>query len=152
MRATLRICILPVLLLLVSPSLPQSLYGEKEITAAKVQTGPRLDGELQEDCWDRAAAVQGFFQKEPREGAKALESTEVKVIYDGKNLYGGICCYDSEPEKIIATQMQRDGELRADDNFTFVLDTFHDRRNAFYFQIKPNGAGAEKSFAPDSSV
>ena len=36
--------------------------------------------------------------------------------------------------------MSVDGELRDDDNFSVVLDTFNDKRNAFYFMINPNGA------------
>ena len=36
--------------------------------------------------------------------------------------------------------MAHDGRVRADDYVTLVLDTFHDRRNAYYFIVNPIGA------------
>jgi hypothetical protein len=49
-------------------------------------------------------------------------------------------CYDSEPARIIGTEMQRDANLADDDRITIVLDTFRDQRSAFYFATNPTGA------------
>jgi hypothetical protein len=36
--------------------------------------------------------------------------------------------------------MSRDADLSADDRVEILLDTFRDRRNAFYFSTNPSGA------------
>ncbi|RMG52277.1 MAG: hypothetical protein D6723_09070 [Acidobacteria bacterium] len=85
-------------------------------------------------------SIGALIQREPRPGESATEPTEVKLLYDRQNLYIGVMCYDSEPERIIATQMARDADLSADDRIEILIDTFHDRRNAFYFATNPAGA------------
>jgi len=99
-----------------------------------------IDGALEESDWARAASIGEIVQREPRPGAAASERTEVKLLYDARNLYIGVVCYDSEPDKIIGTQMARDAALMADDTIEILIDTFHDRRNAFYFATNPLGA------------
>ena len=56
------------------------------------------------------------------------------------NLYIGVMCYDSEPDRIIGTDMARDANLRFDDRISIVLDTHRDQRNAFFFATNPAGA------------
>lgn len=57
----------------------------------------------------------------------------------GRGLYFGGICYDSQPDLILARELKRDSELRNDDTFTILLDTFHDHRNAFVFRTNPRG-------------
>lgn len=57
----------------------------------------------------------------------------MKIIYDEDSIYFGFLCYDSLPEKIAARMTKRDAELTADDAVIIDLDTFHDRRNCYYF-------------------
>ncbi|MCK4872722.1 MAG: carbohydrate binding family 9 domain-containing protein [Phycisphaerales bacterium] len=52
----------------------------------------------------------------------------------------GIRCYDSEPDRIIATQMMRDGSLRTDDRIMLVIDPYFDRRNGYFIETNPLGA------------
>ena len=84
--------------------------------------------------------MNNFTQKEPNEGARATEPTEIRVLYDDQYLYFGIVCFDSQPEKIVANEMRRDGELQDDDYFEIFIDASHDHRNAFYFAVNPLGA------------
>ncbi|MBL8172495.1 MAG: DUF5916 domain-containing protein [Blastocatellales bacterium] len=99
-----------------------------------------LDGVLDESDWTQAATLGDIRQREPQPGVAATERTEVKLLVDGDNLYIGVLCYDSEPEKIVGTQMRRDALLQPDDRIQILLDPFHDRRNAFYFATNPAGA------------
>ncbi|HDZ27133.1 hypothetical protein LCGC14_0966380, partial [marine sediment metagenome] len=66
--------------------------------------------------------------------------TEIRVLYDDQYLYFGVVCFDSQPEKIVANEMRRDGELQNDDYFEIFIDASHDHRNAFYFAVNPLGA------------
>ncbi|MDH4220456.1 MAG: carbohydrate binding family 9 domain-containing protein, partial [Candidatus Aminicenantes bacterium] len=81
------------------------------------------------------------------DGAPASEKTELGFLYDEKNLYIGVKCYDSEPDKIIAREMRRDAIVDDDDYFEMVLDTYHDHRNAYYFITNPHGVKREALMA-----
>ena len=80
-----------------------------------------------------------FRQQSPTEGAPASEKTEVRVLYDNKNVYIGIRAFDSEATKINARELVRDSTFDTDDRIEIVLDTYHDRRNAFRFSVNPLG-------------
>ncbi len=110
------------------------------LEAIKVKKAPKVDGFLNEPCWQRAPKISNFTQRELNEGQPATEKTQVAVVYTDKALYIGVWCFDSEPQKIIAKEMKRDFHSRSDDNFEVVLDTYHDRRNGYLFVINPNGA------------
>ncbi len=113
---------------------------EREISAQEISRPVSVDGNLDDPQWQRATKVSGFVQKEPEEGSPASEITELRVLYDDENLYIGVFCFDSQPDKIVANQMRRDGELMNDDYLEIIIDTYHDHRNAFYFAVNPLGA------------
>jgi hypothetical protein len=99
-----------------------------------------LDGVLDEPAWAQASTIGELVQREPRPGVAPTEKTDVKLLFDANFLYVGAVCFDSEPDRIIGTQMARDAGLDDDDRIQILLDTFHDRRNAFYFATNPAGA------------
>jgi hypothetical protein len=99
-----------------------------------------IDGELVEAPWRQAPTIGKLIQRLPVAGGQPSEKTEIRLLYDEENLYIGVMCYDSEPDRILASQMARDGSLRADDRLEIVLDTFRDQSNAFYFSTNPAGA------------
>ncbi|HEX2465328.1 MAG TPA: DUF5916 domain-containing protein [Thermoanaerobaculia bacterium] len=99
-----------------------------------------IDGELEESAWQRAEAASEFTQREPHEGTPATERTEVRVVYTRSVLYLSVHAFDSEPERVIAKEMERDATLYRDDAVVFVLDTFGDHRNGYAFETNPNGA------------
>ena len=99
-----------------------------------------VDGILDEPEWADALPIGEIIQREPKPGEKPTERTEVKILYDSANLYIGAMCFDSEPARIIGTQMARDADLSADDRIEILIDSFRDRHNAFYFATNPSGA------------
>ena len=99
-----------------------------------------IDGALDEAPWRRSPKIGELVQRIPRAGAKPTERTEVTLLHDKDNLYIGVMCYDSEPSRVLASQMARDAQLNPDDRLTVILDTFRDQSNAFYFSTNPNGA------------
>ena len=98
-----------------------------------------IDGSLDEAPWRTAPKIGDLVQRIPEAGAKPTEKTEVTLLYDKDNLYIGVMCYDSEPQRVLASEMARDASLRADDRLEIVLDTFRDQSNAFYFSTNPAG-------------
>ena len=101
----------------------------------------RIDGLLEEPDWFNAPKIGELVQREPKTGDNPTERTDITLLHDADNLYIGVMCYDSEPQKILGTQMERDADInRSDDRITIVLDTFRDQQNAFYFSTNPAGA------------
>ena len=100
-----------------------------------------VNGHLDETVYGRAPPVSGFVQQEPHAGAPATEKTEVWILYDVRNLYIAARLWDSQPERMIATEMRRDNAAipMQDDSFTVILDTFHDRRSGVQFITNPLG-------------
>jgi len=110
------------------------------IHALPVHQPIKLDGRLNEPAWQQARKISNFTQRELHEGRPATERTDVAVLYDAKNLYIGVWCYDNHPDKIVASQMKRDFNYSTDDNFQIILDTYNDRRNGYLFITNPNAA------------
>jgi hypothetical protein len=98
-----------------------------------------LDGTLDDPLWLRATPISNFRQREPYEGRTPTERTEVRVLYDKRDVYFGITCFDSDPKGIVATELRRDVSQELDDYFEIIIDSAHDRRNAYVFQVNPLG-------------
>jgi hypothetical protein len=119
---------------------PSPSTAIRVVTAARVEEAPRLDGVLDDPVWTAATPITEFLQKDPEEGQRATEDTVVRIVYNGDSLFLGILCRDSQPDRIVATELGRDRELSKDDNISILLDTFHDHRNAFQFSTNALGA------------
>jgi len=122
---------------------PNQAQAEKtdthRIHSLRVTDAIKIDGVLNEPAWATAESATDFRQESPIEGAPASEQTEVRVLYDNKNLYVGIRAFDSEPAKINARDLVRDSPLDTDDRIEIIFDTYHDRRSAFRFAVNPLG-------------
>jgi hypothetical protein len=99
-----------------------------------------IDGKLTEKDWARAIAIDDFFRMEPRQGGKYLHKTEVKVVYDDKQIYFGVFCKDSLGEKGIRVQdLRRDFIYGENDIFYLQLDPQNTKRFCVSFQTTPFG-------------
>ena len=99
----------------------------------------KLDGKLDDTFWSDVTGISDFLVQEPVEGGEPTEKTTVKVAYDENYLYIGAIFYDSEPDGIKAFKMRKDAPLNTDDRFMWILDTYLDGRNAYFFEINPRG-------------
>ena len=107
--------------------------------AVHVERPPRMDGTLNDPIWQQASPLSDFRQREPFEGQKATENTEVRILYTHDEVYFGIACDDSTSGGVVASQLRRDVSQEFDDYFEIVIDSRRDRRNAYVFQINPLG-------------
>ncbi|HKV25839.1 MAG TPA: DUF5916 domain-containing protein [Candidatus Acidoferrum sp.] len=107
--------------------------------AESVEHAPLLDGTLNDPLWQSAKPIDQFRQQEPHEGIPATEKTEVRILYTRRAVYFGIHCFDAEPGRIVATELRRDVSQQLDDHFEIMIDSNHDRQNAYVFQINPLG-------------
>lgn len=119
----------------------RSADGQTTIRAFRLTEPIRLDGILDEHAYATTPPIDGFVQQEPREGEPASEPTEVWVFFDDSNIYVSARLHDSEPARMVANEMRRDHRgIFQGESFTVALDTYHDRRNGYYFQTNPLGA------------
>ena len=113
------------------------------IKAVPAKSAILLNGILDEQDWTAAPRISNFTQRELNENQPATERTEVAVLYTKTDLYFGVWCYDTEPDKIIAQKMKWDFDSDTEDDFAVVLDTYGDKRDAYRFIINPNGAQSD---------
>src|SRR6266567_3680920 len=119
--------------------------------AVAVEHPPKLDGTLDDPLWQSAIPITDFRQREPHEGQPPAERTEVRILYTKSEIYFGISCFDSEPEKIAATQLHRDISQELDDYFEILIDSSHNRRNAYVFQFNPLGTQRDALITDEQS-
>jgi hypothetical protein len=124
-----------------------SLFAGQSDTAVKLLTSVNaiktaehitIDGILDETVWQGNPSVDLFIQREPVEGIEPSQKTAVYIAYDDDALYIAARMYDTHPDSIIARLTRRDNYI-ASDYFIFGLDSYHDKRSGFFFQI--NAAG-----------
>ena len=135
---------LSVVCLAAAPAAAQPLLTHEgdayTLRATRISAPLRIDGRLDESVYEQVPAITEYIQQDPDEGAPISERTEAWVLFDDDNIYFACRCWDTHPERIVANDMRRDSSnLRQNDNFGVVLDTFHDRRNGFLFYVTPVG-------------
>lgn len=147
LRAGLSLCILltgGMPLGVLAQAGPETFYPPEkpaEIQANRASGPIRMDGKLDEAAWQQVAPFSGFIQANPVQGAAPSFDTEVRVIFDEKNLYIGAFCKDdlSNRNNLRVQNLRRDYDYDNNDNFGIAIDGFSDKRNAASFQISPYG-------------
>lgn len=112
------------------------------------ESRPQIDGSLDDEIWKSATVLKDFFQTQPGDNIAPSFPTEVLIGYDSKNLFIGFRAFD-EAGKVRATIAQRD-DVSDDDNVSIYLDTFDDRRRAYYLQFNPLGIQGDAIFTEGS--
>jgi hypothetical protein len=116
--------------------------GRAAVRAVRLTAPLKIDGALDEALYREVAPVSDFIQMEPQAGAPATERTEVWVAFDDDNLYFAFRNWDTDMDRLIATEMRRDStnNWQGNDIVSVIFDTFYDRRNALAFTVNPLGA------------
>ncbi len=154
MRLYLLLCGIGQIALLFAGLAATTCYAQVEsrsLTPTKTLQQPSMDNPA-DDTWSRASETSGFKQREPFEGREGTEKTSVRVLYDKHSLYFLINCYDTEPKRIVATELRRDADLSVDDYFTILISPNHDGRNGYEFSVNPLGTQADSLIADQGRV
>src|SRR5690349_2638870 len=126
-----------------APAAPAAPAAPTAPTAVPVSRAVRLtgtvhvDGRLDDAAWQGAPVTDAFTQIDPDEGKPASERTEVRVLYDDDALYVGVRLHDSG--RVTGRLGRRDMPLGDSDWFGLMLDSYHDHRTAFGFDVNPAG-------------
>lgn len=122
-----------------SITLPVHAEDESNFSIPVLSESPKIDGKVDNDLWEREALrIDEFLQFVPKEKGIPTEKTVAYIGMDEKNLYIAFRCFDSQPQKIRAAITNRDNII--DDDWVLVsLDTFNEKRRAFWFFLNPIG-------------
>jgi hypothetical protein len=107
----------------------------------RVSRAPKLSDFLNGVPREAELAVTDFRQYTPGDGVPISQPTTAYLSYDDKNLYAAFVCKDN-PELIRARVAKHD-QILADDRVTVNLDTFHDHRHMYWFDVNPYGVQAD---------
>ena len=124
------------------------------VTIRAVRVEPlKIDGVLDEQAYRAIPPLDDFIQTEPHEGSRISERTEVWVLFDSDNLYVVCRCRDSQPKRIVANDMRREGRnITQGDNFSIIIDTFYDRRNGYEFLVNAVGGMVDNQITDERDI
>jgi hypothetical protein len=121
----------------VAPPAVAPLPPRPHLTATRTAVAPKIDGRLDDAVWRAAVPSDLFTQHYPDEGAAPSEHTEVRILYDDRNLYVGIDCQQLH-SPVIKRLQRRDGFLPSD-GVWIDIDSRRDGVSAYHFSV--NAAG-----------
>jgi Domain of unknown function (DUF5916)/Carbohydrate family 9 binding domain-like len=136
---------------------PGLLQADNLSTAATVEAVPvseasalKLDGDLTDEVWERAPKIDGFLQRDPKEGAPPTYPTEARVAYDAANIYVAVTAHDPEPDRIVGHLTRRD-TASPSDWIRVAIDSYFDKRTAYEFAVNPAGVKQDKYYFNDGN-
>jgi len=105
----------------------------------KLSKEPKIDGVLDNPLWENEALkIEDFRQFIPKELGEPSQKTVAYIGYNEKNLYVAIRAFDDDAKKLRYCVTQRDNCI--DDDWVIIsLDTFNEKRRAFWFGANPLG-------------
>lgn len=130
-----------ILVLIMGGNLIQGAQSETRevLSLPHLSKAPKIDGIIDNNLWEREALkIEDFLQFAPKEKGQPTQKTIAYLGMDHQNIYFAFRCLDSEPQKIRASITNRDN-IMDDDWILISLDTFNEKRRAFWFILNPVG-------------
>jgi hypothetical protein len=107
------------------------------ITVTEVTETPKLDGLLDDACWQGLPQYTDFFDERTKEPAKL--KTSVMLCRDKEFIYVAYHAFCPDPKKIPAHEKKRNGRTSADDCAWVDIDSTHQHRDYSWFAVNSIG-------------
>ena len=120
--------------------------AHREIKAIRTETPPKIDGKLDDPCWQNSAKTGDLIQFEPQRGEQASQPTTIYLAYDANKLYVAFECFKTDMNNLAANQTRRDAFFFSDDHVEVLIDTFLDGRNCYAFALNALGTQTDQRF------
>ena len=121
----------------------------RTIRANRAEIAPEVNGMLDDACWQEADWQGDFIQMKPSVGEKAKALTRTAVAYDEKHIYVAFRCFNPTGSSANSRITRRDGNLDLDNSVTVYLDSFHSRRDCYYFSTNSLGTQIDGRIGED---
>ncbi len=123
---------------IVDTTIDKTETGKRIYQSHRIQSEPpTIDGILDDQCWTEGVWSGNYTQQIPTEGAQPSAETDLKILYDDKNIYVAIRAHD-DPGQIDRTAGRRDS---FDGDIVGVcFDSYHDLRFGFEFDLTAAGS------------
>ena len=119
-----------------------------QLHISKTTADIKIDGDLDDSVWLAAEAAGNFWRKYPNDEGRAKRRTEIRTVYDDKNIYFAITCYDSG--KAVIQSLKRDVGHDGNDGIGIILDPNNRRTNGFFFVLNAFNAQSEDQLSSSS--
>ena len=123
--------------------------GFRTLQTVHVVETPVIDGVLDDACWKTVDWQGEFFQLKPSPGEPARAHTRVAVAFDEMHLFVAFRCFNPTGSSANSKITRRDGNLDQDNAVTLYLDTFHSRRDCYYFSTNSIGTQIDGRIGED---
>jgi len=111
--------------------------------AARASAPPKIDGRDDDSVWGSAPVIRAFRMFSPREDAAPTIRTEARILYDDHALYVLVRSFDEHPDSIVRLLARRDTDGPPNDQVLLFIDTYHDRRSGYNFNVNPAGVKSD---------
>jgi hypothetical protein len=124
----------------------------KELVAHYVgDTPPRIDGDLDDEVWQRAQAIEDMVQNDPDNMQPPTERTIVKVAYDDRTVYVAVMNFMRDRARVTSALGRRDTNPRAD-SIKITFDPRHDHLTGYTFDANPSGVQGDMMWYDDTRM
>jgi hypothetical protein len=120
---------------------------QPELKISRAAGGIKIDGQLDDAGWYRAARADHFAEHQPGDQTKPPVETAAFITYDESKLYVSFVCFD-DPGSIRASYADRE-RVYDDDNIALLLDTYGDAAWAYTMNVNPYGVQADALWSPN---
>lgn len=111
---------------------------------------PVIDGRDDDAVWQETPRISAFRVFRPVDGALPKFQTEARVAYDSRNLYVFVRAFDPHPDSIVGLLARRDVQTPSDLISVFI-DSYHDRRTGYEFDVNPVGVKVDAAIFQDGN-
>ncbi|HEY3933426.1 MAG TPA: DUF5916 domain-containing protein [Gemmatimonadales bacterium] len=122
----------------------------RAVRAVRAMTPPVIDGRDNDPVWQFAPAITGFRVFRPIENSDPRFATMAKVAYDAHYLYVFVRAFDPHPDSIVGLMARRDVQTPSD-LITVYIDSYHDRRSGYEFDVNPAGVKTDAAIYQDGN-
>lgn len=119
------------------PSSSRFVDKREPVSVPRLAAPPVIDGKMDDLVWKNAAVFGDFLQTQPGDNVAPSSPMEVYMGYDAKNLF--VAFKVTQPRDTIRATMKRRDDLGNEDFVGMYLDTFNDKRQAYFIFLNPLG-------------
>ena len=101
------------------------------IGCVRIKRPPRIDGKLDDLCWQKSQVATNFIS--PKTKGLAEAKTSFYVAYDRKRLYFAFLCEEPYLNRVRIKEKRSDGRVWRDDSLEILIDTDDDQKVDYHF-------------------